>query len=247
MQIGCCWFDINQSTLSNQEKDTSWKMPTVEFVVLEILVRFRDQVLSKDQLLQLLPEEQRTTKVLQQAIGRLRFFLGESSAKLLESIDDQGYILHTRMKASVKNSIVGPFGTITNTQYSIIIAQLVFMLLLIYAVFDPSVSIKPANEHVLNTPGGVVNFYPVYASQEQESDMFWQYEAFAEQLTQCQNLPWKGVFYSISSNNQLGNIVLKDHQKGQVENRNIKVSAANTDFSFIDQDWLIKAGICEEN
>lgn len=57
MQIGCCWFEPSQSTLSNQDNDTSWLMPGAEFAVLKLLTEHRGQVMSNADLLACLPED----------------------------------------------------------------------------------------------------------------------------------------------------------------------------------------------
>ncbi len=244
MQIGCCWFDINQSTLSNQSNDTSWKMAKVEFAVLELLVRFRGQVLSKDQLLQQIPEEYRTQAKLQEAIDRLRFFMGKQSAQLLEAIDDQGFILHTRMKPSAKLTTSGPFSGMTKQKYGLLIAQIVLLIIFIHSIFDPSESIKPVNEHKIMTSSGLVSYYPVSNAGEPTAELESLSRLFVQQIELCERVLWDDVFVSLTHNQRVISIVLKRKNQGKTEVQNVKGVSADTSKDYINQSWLKRSGIC---
>jgi DNA-binding winged helix-turn-helix (wHTH) protein len=137
MQIGSCWFDMSQAQLSNHDNDTSWKMPEVEFAVLKLLVEHRGQVLSNEQLLASLTEPERSIERLKEAVERIKFFFGEPSAILIESIDEQGFILHQTIKQSSRFSMGIPGKSISPQQYMLLIAQLLLLLLLMYSVFEP--------------------------------------------------------------------------------------------------------------
>ncbi|BAJ00690.1 helix-turn-helix domain-containing protein [Shewanella violacea] len=245
MQIGCCWFDIKQTRLSNQANDTSWKMPLVEFSVLELLVRFRDQVLSNEQLLQQLPEEQRTQVKLQQAVERVRFFMGEPSDRLLEAIDGEGFILHTRMKASLKKSLTGPSLSMSAKHYGILMAQLLLLLPLIYWMIDPSVTIKPSHKLEIMTTDGLIIYHPIYGSPEQKQEIEGQVQSFSELLSQCKKRPWDEMFYSVSKDKKIVNIILKNNKSSELESKNVKAFSEDSNFSFMDKAWLNRAGICE--
>ncbi|EDQ00961.1 helix-turn-helix domain-containing protein [Shewanella benthica] len=188
MQIGCCWFDIKRTTLSNQQNETSWKMPLVEFVVLEHLARFRDQVLSKEQLLQLLPQEHRTPAKLQEAIDRLRFFLGKQSAQLLEAIDDQGFILHTRMKASINHTFSGPLAGMTKQKYGLLIAQILLLIIFIHSISEPIESINPLNNQEIHTSSGIVSYYSVPNEGGSLADIEDLSRFFIPQLERCDSV-----------------------------------------------------------
>jgi len=244
MQIGCCWFDINQSTLSNQSNDTSWKMAKVEFAVLELLVRFRDQVLSKDQLLQQIPLEDRTEAKLQEAIKRIRFFMGEQSALLLEAIDDQGFILHTRMKQSARRTLSGPFASMTKQKYRLLIAQLILLIIFIHSIFEPSESIKPVNEHQIITASGTVSYYPVSNAGESTLELEEFSKLFVQQIETCEHMLWDDVFVSLTHNQRVISIVLKRDNQGKTEVQNVKGVSADGRKSYIDQAWLKRSGIC---
>ncbi|QDO82762.1 helix-turn-helix domain-containing protein [Shewanella psychropiezotolerans] len=244
MQIGCCWFDIKRTTLSNQQNDTSWKMPLVEFVVLELLVRFRDQVLSKEQLLQRLPEEHRTPAKLQEAIDRLRFFLGKQSAQLLETIDDQGFILHTRMKASINHTLSGPLAGMTKQKYGLLIAQILLLIIFMHSIFEPEKSIKPLNKHEITTSTGIVSYYPVPNEGASFADIEDLSSFFIQQLELCDTVLWDDVFVSFTHNETVSSIVLKRENAEGTEVRNVKGISSGASKDYIDQTWLKRTGIC---
>ena len=244
MQIGCCWFDIKRTTLSNQQNETSWKMPLVEFVVLEHLVRFREQVLSKEQLLQLLPEEHRTPAKLQEAIDRLRFFLGKQSAQLLETIDDQGFILHTRMKPATNHTLSGPLAGMTKQKYGLLIAQILLLIIFIHSIFEPTESIKPLNKHDILTSSGIVSYYPVSNEGEPLADIEDLSSFFIQQIERCDTVLWDDVFVSFNHNLRVTSIVLKRQGAEGIEVKNVKGISSVASKDYIDQAWLKRTGIC---
>ena len=244
MQIGCCWFDIKRTTLSNQANDTSWKMPAVEFAVLELLVRFREQVLSKEQLLQQLPEEHRTPAKLQEAIDRLRFYLGKPSDQLLETINDQGFILHTRMKASVTHAISGPLEGMTKQKYAILIAQILLLIIFIHSIFDPAESIKPLSKRVVTTPTRLVSYYSVPHEGETTTNTELS-RLFIKQLELCDRVLWDDVFVSLTHNQRVTSIVLKRKNYSGTEVRNVKGVSPSASKDYIDLAWLKRTGICD--
>ncbi|WP_237158070.1 helix-turn-helix domain-containing protein [Shewanella psychrophila] len=235
---------MKRTTLSNQINDTSWKMPSVEFAVLELLVRFREQVLSKEQLLQQLPEEQRTPVKLQEAIDRLRFFLGEQSAPLLETIDDQGFILHTRMKASINHTLSGPLVGMTKQKYGLLIAQILLLIIFVHSIFDPSESIKYLNKREIITSSGVVSYYPVLNEGEAIADTEKRSSFFIKQLELCDSILWDDVFVSLTHNQRVTSIVLKRKNYSGTEVRNVKGVSPDASMDYVNPVWLKRTGIC---
>ncbi len=244
MQIGCCWFDIKGTTLLNQKNDTSWKMPAVEFAVLEHLVYFRDQVLSKEQLLQQLPKEHRTPTKLQEAINRIRFFLGKQSAQLLETIDDQGFILHTRMKTSVNHIFSGPLVAMTKVKYGFLIAQIMLLIILLHSFFEPTKSIKSLNRHDIITSTGVVPYYFVPNEDKTSANIEGLSSVFIQQLELCDSLLWDVIFVSFSHDHKVTSVVLKREINSKVEVKNVKRVSSGVNYDPIDLVWLKRAGIC---
>ncbi|QYJ85591.1 helix-turn-helix domain-containing protein [Shewanella mesophila] len=148
MQIGSCWFDMSQAQLSNHENETSWMMPNAEFSVLKQLAEHRGQVLSNNQLLACIAEDEASIERLREAFERITFFLGEPSALLIESIDGQGFILHDNIRRSSRFSMGLPGKSISLQQYTLLISQLILLLLLLYSFFEPSYDTSIFNEMV---------------------------------------------------------------------------------------------------
>ncbi|MCZ4339020.1 winged helix-turn-helix domain-containing protein [Shewanella colwelliana] len=244
MQIGSCWFDMASGQLSNQENDTSWKMPVSEHAILSLLANHRGQVLSNAQLIAVLPVTESSQARLEEAIDRLRFFMGNNSASLIESIDDQGFLLHVKLARSHRFLNGTPGRSITKQQYLILIAQLILLLLLLYSVFEPSTKFSLHKEQQIHTSNGDVAYYPIYHSHDQQVVMAPQFEHLVTQLHQCQSFEWDKLFYSWSDDNKVMSIGLKKDSSTGLIVRNIKVIAQASSFDFIDQQWLVKMEIC---
>ncbi|WP_394205151.1 winged helix-turn-helix domain-containing protein [Shewanella waksmanii] len=243
MQIGCCWFDTSQTTLTNHENNTSWKMPAVEFNVVALLAKYRGQVLSTQQLLQQLPEGEQTKETLLAAVERIRFFLGPSSA-LLVAVDDQGYMLLKRLtNAKLQLNSAGPHRTISNKQYSILMAQLVLLLIFIYSVFEPTPSIQQVESYPIETASGTVAYYPIMIDAD-EAEIDANIHQFDQMMAQCQRVPWQEVYLSHSTSERLLSIVLTREVAGRKEVKNIKAYSEGKSFAFIDPQWLVGQGIC---
>lgn len=248
MQIGCCWFDVSRKTLSNLINDTSWKMSAVEFSVLEMLVKHRGKVLSIQELLQGMPVENRKVEVLTESIERICFYLEKRYASLIERVDDQGYVLHN--KPSVKSGELSstPFRSISKKHYSILVAQILLLIVLIYSFFEPAVDIKPENKHVLTTLSGTVSYFPSFSSEEQEQAYFYQSNHFIESVEACSATPWRQIFLSVSSDNPKNGVIsiaLRNDIGGKAEMKTLKIVPIDAQWNFINHAWLKKVGICD--
>ncbi|QLE84345.1 helix-turn-helix domain-containing protein [Shewanella sp. Scap07] len=243
MQIGCCWFDTSQTTLTNHENDTSWKMPVVEFNVVTLLTQHRGQVLSIQQLMQQLPENAQTKEALTAAIERIRFFLG-SSSELLVAVDDQGFMLLKRInKAKVNLNGLGPHRTISNKQYGILMAQLMLLLIFIYSIFEPTPTIQQVEGYQVATPSGQVEYYPIMINAGEHA-INASVNKFDLMMAQCKRVLWQEVYVSRSTSDKLMSIVLTRDINGQREVKNVKAYSDEKSFAFIDTQWLVRQGIC---
>ena len=166
MQIGSCWFDMSQAQLSNYENETSWIMPNAEFSVLKQLAEHRGQVLSNNQLLTCIAEDERSIERLREALERIKFFLGEPSAILIEPIGDQGFILHDHMKRSSRFSMGIPGRSISPQQYFLLISQLILLLLLLYSFFEPSYDTSMFHEVVIPSSNQELVDIPMWDTAE---------------------------------------------------------------------------------
>ncbi|WP_028763171.1 winged helix-turn-helix domain-containing protein [Shewanella colwelliana] len=244
MQIGSCWFDMASGQLSNQENDTSWKMPASEHAILSLLANHRGQVLSNAQLIAVLPVAESSLARLEEAIDRLRFFMGNNSASLIESIDDQGFLLHVKLTRSHRFLSGTPGRSITKQQYLILIAQLVLLLLLLYSVFEPSTKFSLHKEQFIQHSNGEVAYYPVYHSHDQQVVMAPQFEHLVNQLHQCDRLDWDKLFCSWSDDNKVMSIGLKKDGSQGLMLKNVKAIAQGRGFEFVNKQWLVDMEIC---
>lgn len=248
MQIGCCWFDISRQTLSNRINDTSWKMSAVEFSVLKMLVKHRGKVLSIQELLQEMPEDNRKVEILNKAIERICFYLETRYASLIERIDDQGYVLHNKPSVKASEFSAIPFRSISKKHYSILVVQILLLIALIYSFFEPAVDIKPKNEHVLTTQSGTVSYFPSFSSEEEEQAYYLQSHHLIESVESCVVTPWSQIFLSVSSGNpQEGviSIALRGDTGGKAKMKTLKIVPIDEQWNFINHAWLKKVGICE--
>ncbi|MBW8183015.1 winged helix-turn-helix domain-containing protein [Shewanella nanhaiensis] len=246
MQIGSCWFDINSKTLSNLGNDTSWKMPAAEFSVLEILVLQRGQVLSREELLASMPEGQQELAQLILAIERVRFYLGAEHAELLETVDKQGYLLHSAPKSKIRTTSSIPFGSISAKHYFIFIALLLGLLWVINSLFVPAVKINSVREQVIISHSSKLSFYPVFSSEEVRMNHAIQIQSLIQTIETCRQVPWEHLFLSISTEDNLISMVLKRGVSAGVEVKNLKIVPLDADWHFIDESWLVKVGVCGE-
>ncbi|WP_394391666.1 winged helix-turn-helix domain-containing protein [Shewanella woodyi] len=246
MQIGSCWFDINSKTLSNLANDTSWKMPAAEFSVLEALVLQRGQVLSREELLSSMPEDEQAQAQLILAIERVKFYLGVEHAELLETVDKQGYLLHCAVKSKARSTSSIPFGSISAKHYFIFIALLLGLLCLINSLFVPSMKINSVTEQVITSHSSKLSLYPVFSSEKLKREYQPQTEFLTQSLKDCTKVPWQDLFLSVSTENNLISMVLKRQLDAGVEMKNLKVAPLDEHWQFITQEWLIKVGVCSE-
>ncbi|TRY13037.1 winged helix-turn-helix domain-containing protein [Shewanella hanedai] len=244
MQIGSCWFDIENKTLSNLANETSWKMPAAEFSVIEILVQHRGQVLSREELLVAIPAELRALSLLTEAIERIRFYLGLDYAGLIETVDNQGYVLHSAPKSKTNNISSIPFGSISAKHYFILIGLLLGLLWMINLVFVPAMEINPMKKQVITSQSSNISFYPIFTSMKLKEKYQPQIQSFIKSIETCSKVPWQNIYLSFSTEDDLISFVLKRERLGRIEIRNLKQVPLDDDWHFIDKSWLTKVGIC---
>ncbi|MEC4728216.1 helix-turn-helix domain-containing protein [Shewanella sp. D64] len=235
---------MNNKTLSNLANETSWKMSAAEYSVIETMVLHRGQVLSREELLLAMPEEQRSYALLTEAIERIRFYLGVEYTGLIETVDKQGYVLHSTQKSKVKNISSTPFGSISAKHYAIFIGLLLGLLWIINSVFVPAVQINPVQEQMLTSQSSKVSFYPIFTNIKLKNEYRSQIKFLAKNIEMCAKVPWQHIFVSVSHDDNLISIVLKRENLGSSEIKNLKQVPVDDDWYFIDQSWLIKVGIC---
>lgn len=244
MQIGSCWLDMNSKTLSNLANETSWKMPAAEYSVIETLVLHRGQVLSREELLFAIPEAQRDVTLLAEAIDRIRFYLGLDYAGLIETVDKQGYVLHSAPKSKTNTISSTPFGSISAKHYTTFIVLLLGLLWMINSVFVPAVQINPLQKQVITSQSSNISFYPMFTSMKLKKEYSSQVQLFIQGIETCAIVPWDNIYLSVSTEDNLINIVLKREALERNVIKNLKQVPLDYNWYFIDQSWLAKVGIC---
>ncbi len=251
MQIGGCWFDLTQGELVNHDNETSWKMPEIEFKVLKLLADHRGQVVSKQQLIQCVSQEKtahqdkNTQSRLDDAIYRIRLFVGPDNAVLFESIDTQGYILHHKIKRTSRSFMDLPGNDISYKNTMLIISLVLLLFVLLYAFFEPTKKLFFINEQHLATQSGNLGYYLISEPNDKSPNTNPNVVHFLTELQRCENMDWQKMFYSLSSDKRVLSIALKRYDPKGLTIKNIKAVASEDDFKFIDQHWLKSMEICK--
>lgn len=245
MQIGGCWFDSDRQELIDRNKGQVWHLSREEFFVLKRLIKNQNKVVSKQKLLKELTSNVNAELQLVDIIYQLRGFLGPEYGALVETVSDQGYLLHSTLKCSEKRLTDSPYKSISVLIYGIFTTILLVLMFWIYSELDPPYSIdtffvqeiKLKNNQTID-----LDLYP-NASLNQKK-LIAKMNPLKMNLRQCSGSKWDQISLSVSDDNALLNIVLfKEGDKPLF--KNVKVLLSNTNFSFMNLDWLYKVGICE--
>ncbi|MCG9695726.1 helix-turn-helix domain-containing protein [Shewanella sp. Isolate11] len=244
MQIGSCWFDIAKAELVNHENDTSWQMPEADFQVLKLMVKHRGQVLSKQQLQDCVNQGTTASASFEETLYRIRLFVGNTNATLFEAIDNQGYVLHQKVKRTSRSFMDLPGNDVTYKNTMLIISQVLLLFILLYAFFEPTKNLFFFKEQSLITQNGSLGYYSVFSSDEVAQDANPNVNHFLAELQGCDHLDWEKMFYSLSKDERVLNIALKRYDQQGLAIKNVKAIAPENDFKFIDQPWLKSMEIC---
>ena len=246
MQIGDCWFDIPARQLFGQKDGQVLCLSDDEFNVLDLLVSQQDKVVSRQALLVVLEEHANSELVLIDIIHTLRTSLGNKYAPLIETVADQGFMLHSRLKRSRSSLTDSPYQTMSVVLYSLLTAAILLMVFWLYSEVDTPKNIEGYYTREVTLLGGAllpVNIYPVPRTAGRKAREK-QVDYFIQQLKQCTQVPWEQVSVSFSTDGNMLNLLLFKRESGVPEYENIKVYQDDVNISFIDPAWLEKAGVC---
>ncbi|MCF1428972.1 MAG: helix-turn-helix domain-containing protein [Shewanella sp.] len=246
MQIGDCWFDIPTRQLFGQKDGQVLCLSDDEFNVLDLLVSQKDKVVSRQALLAVLEEHANPELVLVDIIHTLKTRLGNKYAPLIETVADQGFMLHTRLKRSRSSLADSPYQAMSVVLYSLLTAAILLMVFWLYSEVDTPKNIEGYYTHEVSLQGGAllpVNIYPVPRIAGHK-DREKQVDYLIQQLKQCPQVPWEQVSVSFSTDGNMLNLLLFKREDGVPEYENIKVYQNDINISFIDPAWLVKAGVC---
>lgn len=246
MQIGCCWFDLQRQEMIDQSKGQVWHLNNEECQILRHLVKNQNKVVSKQKLLRGLTEHLNAELELADIIYKIREFLGPQYAPLLETVADQGYLLHSQLKSRGNSLVDSPFQSMSVLVYMIFTSIILILMFWIYSEVDHPYSIDSYFERTIYTQSKQpvdFEFYP--ANKNQKLHLTNKINRFVSTLQTCQASRWNLVSMAVSLDNRLINIILLNNKIPEPEFKNIKVISPDLDFSFLNRQWLLEHGICE--
>ncbi|MCL2913571.1 helix-turn-helix domain-containing protein [Shewanella corallii] len=247
MQIGGCWFDTAKRQLVGRTDGQVLSLTDDEFNVLDLLVTCQNKVVSRQALLSVLEQHENPELELIDIIHKLKSFMGDKYAPLLETVADQGYMLHSRLKHNSSSLTDSPNQAMSILLYSLLTAVILVMVFWLYSEVDTPKNIEGYYTHQVSLQSGElipVHVYPVPRIAGRK-DREGQVSFFIDQLKQCNRVSWDEVSVSFSGDDSMFNILLLKRVAGVPQYENIKVFATDVNISFINPAWLEKAGVCE--
>lgn len=245
MQLGGCWLNSERQILITQSTGEVFELTADEFTILRLLVDHQEKVVSKALLLRELTGHANAELELVDIIYNLRGYLGTEYAGLIETVADQGYILHARIKRHSRPLSDSPFKTMSVLVYSFLTGVILLLMFWIYSEVDHPYCIDSYfAEQVPVGNGHAVEFsyYPI--DYHQKKVLKPQMEHFVRQLKACQFVPWDTVSLSVSVDGMLTNIMLLKQTDKRPEFDNIKLFQKGVELDFINPVWLKEVGVC---
>lgn len=247
MQIGCCWFRVQEQQLLNQVSERCWDLEPDEFQVIQYLIEYHGKVVSRVELIQVLTQYyrgKRPSERLDQIIHRFGQFLGEEHASYLGKMSDQGYVLY---KKPIKKS-TGILGTPFIKVEPLPFFLLIFLGLMTLCVFASRIanptSISPNYSHQLTLANDRVAEISFYTGKHKMQSVKPFAEQMISQVSACTGFPWQSISVSISNGQKMLTIFLDD--KAQTANyKIIKLFSDDFNADIFDESWLKKVGICD--
>ena len=247
MQIGCCWFDSQRQEMIDQSRGKVWQLSDDECYVLQRLMKNKDKVVSKQKLLRGLSDHINAELALVDIIYNIRTFLGQDNAPLIETVADQGYLLHSKLKLTSKSLVGSPFHSMSVLVYSIFTSIILVLMFWIYSEVDHPYYIDTYFEQTVYTQSHQAIDFELYpASKKQKKALSNKVNHLLSTLKHCKSSPWNVISLAISSDDRLINLILMNNENAKPDFKNIKITSPDLDFSFINEQWLVEAGICDK-
>lgn len=231
----------------DQSRGQIWHLTNEECYVLGHLVKNRDKVVSKQKLLRGLKDHISAELELVDIIHRLREFLGRHYAPLVETVADQGYLLHSKLRANKSSLVDSPFQSMSVLMYGIFTSIILMLMFWIYSEVDHPYYIDSYFEQTIYTQTNqAIDFelYPV--NKKQKKTLFHKVNHFISELQKCHSSTWSSVSLAVSADNRLISLILMNNDKPKAEFSNIKVTTPKLNLAFMNKNWLVEMGICEK-
>ncbi|GGI91953.1 winged helix-turn-helix domain-containing protein [Shewanella gelidii] len=245
MQIGSCWFDASQQELRNQASNQDWKMAPYESEVLSQLVQHRGQVVSNQALQIAIEQHGETEASLLAIIQKIRSFLGKEHDSLIETVSDQGFLLHRKTSSNQQSLLDRPKRMIPYGRYFAISALTLAIVALMYNAIGHADFFQPHFQHEVVTQQGKRVVLHWYATDEQEAQLQEQVNGVAKVLQSCRIVPWTSILLAMSHDQHIASVLLKSEMKESEHYKNIKVMLDEPGLSFFNKEWAEEVGACE--
>ncbi len=246
MQIGCCWFDAEKHQLLNQDSSLSWQMPEHESAVLTQLVVHRGQVVSNQTLVQVLHASGVLDAKLYDIIQKIRRFLGQKDALLLEKVADQGYILHDRATGPSMSLWRQPKRMIPLWRYLLLAGLTLGIIAFMYTRVGHADFFEPHHQETFITTQGKVITLHWYDDPKRRLVLRSSVNHIKTALQTCNQLAWSSIYLSISQDGKMVNLLSKRGKGLEEQTKSIKLIVEPGKANFVDKPWLTQVGICNE-
>ncbi|MGL5390979.1 MAG: winged helix-turn-helix domain-containing protein [Shewanella sp.] len=247
MQLGCCWFSVQEQQLLNEVSERCWDLEPDEFRVIQCLIESQGKVVSRVELIQVLKQDyqgSRPSERLEQIIYRLRQFLGEEHASYLGKMSDQGYVLYQKPVKKSTGILDTPFITVEPLPFFLLIFLAVITLCVFNSRIANPTSISPDYSHQFTLANDKVAEISFYTGRQKMHSVKPFAEQIVSQVSLCKGFPWHSISVSVSNGQNMLTIFLDD--KSQSANyKIIKLFSDDFNADIFDEHWLKKVGICD--
>lgn len=239
--IGPVRFDIESKQLVNTVTAETKALSDIEFLVMSDLMSSRGQVVSTESLCFNFMPVVVTVRDVALAITRIKVFLA-GDASMIETVTDQGYLLHTKSKVQMHNS---PYEALSIKQFSMFLLLGVMLVVFLATHFETTPNIEFTLPEKLLVNGKKSVLLPIYSSNAEQLIFEGQFKNIALKIDRCEKVSWNKIYVASSKSGTMLNFVMNKNIEKAKEFRNFKVLNIEDGWGFIDDSWLKKAGICE--
>ncbi|WP_345884422.1 helix-turn-helix domain-containing protein [Shewanella algae] len=244
MQIGCYWFDADTGTLKHTGSGMSWTLSETEQCVLNILLAHRGQVVSRMQLLQEAAIPANQGHLLEQAVARIRQYLGPEHSDLLESVDRQGFLLHSKTRGRRPISL-SPKGQTPWRHYCWMLLLSALALFFLSSRVGPLRYLETPDEVIkLVHPSGSTTFLRLYGDPKALAALKDLTQGIEDWLTRCPD-SWRTISISLSDDNKVLSMVVKGEGDQGEYLKAYKLTMAQMNACAPEYTWLREVLRCD--
>ncbi|WP_412503438.1 winged helix-turn-helix domain-containing protein [Shewanella indica] len=244
MQIGCCWFDADTGTLKHIGSGKIWVLSEIEQCVLSVLLSHQGKVVSRMQLLQEAGIPVNQEHLLEQAVARIRQYLGPDYCDLLEPIDRQGFLLHSKTRKSKPISLFlkgkAPW---YHFFWMLLLSGLVLFFL--SSRVGPLRYLETPDEVIkLAHPSGNTTFLRLYGEPKALATLKDLTQSIEGWLAPCPD-SWRTISISLSDDSKVLSMVLKGESDQGEYFKAYKLTMSQMNDCAPEHTWLKEALRCD--